>query len=449
MFRLLRSKPFLISLDLVASMLAMIVASRIAPKGPDWLPASLVMLGSWVLFSARARLYSARFITRRVDEIKRVSDSTLAATATSAVVCFTARLEVGRGWLALSALLGMVLISAERELVRTQFDRLRRHGRLRRRVVLVGDNAESLQLETMFVKEPELGYDVVWVVSPSGLDESELAARVVEVAEEFDAGSVLVAASGVEHASTSLLIRQSVERGLHVELTSTLSDIEPGRLTVRPLGRFPVVYVEPSQRGGWRAVAKRSFDLVAASIGLVLTAPIFVGMAIAIRLDSKGPVLFRQQRVGRNGVLFPILKFRTMVPDAESIFSEWQTRQVASGPIFKLQQDPRVTRVGRVLRKTSLDELPQLWNVVRGEMSLVGPRPALPHEMEAWDEELYNRLRVRPGITGMWQVSGRSDTGFEEYTRLDLYYVDNWSLVVDLVVLLRTVPAVLKSEGAY
>ena len=315
---------------------------------------------------------------------------------------------------------------------------------------MVGENEEARQLRLMFETEPELGYDVAWTIDPTGIaDAKELTTRVLATAREFDASGVIIAATGIETGASNRLIRDLVDSGIHVELSSTLSDIEPGRLTVRPLGRYPVVYIEPVLRAGWRGFAKRLFDLTLAIGGLLVAAPIGIAVALVVKADSRGPVLFRQRRVGRNGVAFDVLKFRTMGTNAEESLDDLLTVNEGAGPLFKMKQDPRVTRVGALLRKTSLDELPQLWNVVKGEMSLVGPRPALASEMAAWDEDLYGRLRVKPGITGMWQVSGRSETSFEEYTRLDLYYVDNWSLFVDLTLLLRTVPAVLRSDGAY
>jgi lipopolysaccharide/colanic/teichoic acid biosynthesis glycosyltransferase len=196
-------------------------------------------------------------------------------------------------------------------------------------------------------------------------------------------------------------------------------------------------------------VATRAVGVVLAGGLLVAGAPLLLLTALAVKLDSRGPVLFRQERVGKDGRPFQVLKFRTMVSDAEQRLIDLRERNEADGPLFKLRDDPRVTRVGAWLRKLSIDEVPQLWNVVRGEMSLVGPRPALASEMTAWHPELHNRLRVKPGITGMWQVSGRSDSSFEEYSRLDLYYVDNWSLVNDLAIVAKTVPTVLLRRGAY
>jgi lipopolysaccharide/colanic/teichoic acid biosynthesis glycosyltransferase len=181
---------------------------------------------------------------------------------------------------------------------------------------------------------------------------------------------------------------------------------------------------------------------------MIVAAPFLALIAIAIKLDSRGPVFFRQQRVGRNGEQFAMLKLRTMVTNAEALKAELASLNEAAGPLFKMRNDPRITRVGRLLRKTSLDEIPQLWNVVRGEMSLVGPRPALPEEVSAWTADLHHRLRVRPGLTGLWQISGRSDASFESYEHLDLYYTDNWSLARDLWIIARTIPAVIAQRGA-
>ncbi|HSP29266.1 MAG TPA: exopolysaccharide biosynthesis polyprenyl glycosylphosphotransferase, partial [Ilumatobacteraceae bacterium] len=236
--------------------------------------------------------------------------------------------------------------------------------------------------------------------------------------------------------------------GLHLELSSTLSNIRSDRLTVHTMGRFPMMYIEPVHRFGWRPAAKRTFDILGSLGILLVTSPLFAAIAIATKLDSKGKVLFSQARLGQNATEFPIFKFRTMVQDAESRLADLQSQNEADGPLFKLTNDPRVTRVGAFLRKTSLDELPQLWNVLRGEMSLVGPRPALLKESQEWSLDLFDRLRVRPGMTGMWQVSGRSDASFDEYSRLDLFYVDNWSLLIDVAILLKTIPAVLVRRGA-
>ena len=441
----------LVSVDLMTVFLGSAAASWITPAGPDARVTMAAMLAAWWLFLAHGRLYTARFITRRSDEVRRVSHAAVQSVASVAVVAFLFRLEVGRQWLLLSGGLGFIGLSAARELIRQRYSRLRRLGALSRKVLMVGRNDESDDLVTMFKSEKSLGYEVVATVDPLKFrQEQELTTEVLARAREFEAASVMIATTAIETTASNRLLRDLIESGLHVELSSTLNDIDPNRLTVRPLGRFPVVYVEPVRRNGWRVAAKRSFDLALAVVGLIALTPLVLVIAAVIKLTSEGPVIFRQTRVGQSGNPFELLKFRTMVKNAEEVQSELTPEALeANGPLFKMKDDPRITRVGRFLRKSSLDELPQLWNVVLGEMSLVGPRPALYEEMKGWDTDLYGRLRVRPGITGMWQVSGRSSASFEEYTRLDLYYVDNWSLVIDLIILARTVPAVLKRDGAY
>jgi len=273
--------------------------------------------------------------------------------------------------------------------------------------------------------------------------------QTMDVIERVGASGAVIAASAMDLATSNRLIRELTDAGVHVELSSTLRDIASDRLTVRPLGRFPVVYIEPVARHGWRPVAKRTFDVVVAGFAFLFALPVLAAAAVAIKLDSKGPVLFRQTRVGQHGLPFEVLKLRTMVVDAEDRLADLLASNESDGPLFKMRDDPRVTRVGRFLRKTSIDELPQLWNVLRNEMSLVGPRPALPREIEDWGTELHQRLRVKPGITGMWQVHGRGVASFELYERLDLYYVDNWSLVNDVVIVAQTIPSVLARRGAH
>ena len=221
------------------------------------------------------------------------------------------------------------------------------------------------------------------------------------------------------------------------------------RFRAQDLGGRTLIYVEQIQRGGWHAVAKRAFDIVVAAAALVITAPIGLVAAIAVKRSSPGPVIFAQERVGQDGRTFRIFKFRTMVTDADTIKHELAEHNEADGPMFKMANDPRVTKAGAWLRKLSIDEIPQFWNVLRGEMSVVGPRPALPAEVEQWTDDVHERLRVLPGITGMWQVSGRSETTFDEYKRLDLYYVDNWSLAHDARIVLRTFSAVMARRGAH
>jgi exopolysaccharide biosynthesis polyprenyl glycosylphosphotransferase len=270
-----------------------------------------------------------------------------------------------------------------------------------------------------------------------------------EIVQSLGATGVIIATSAIDTPVANRLARELIEIGCHVELTSGLVDISADRLLARPLGRRAVMYIEPVRRLGWRAVAKRTFDIIIATGLLVFASPVLAIAALLIKLDSNGPVFFSQVRVGKDGKLFRVRKLRTMVNDAEQQLELLRDRSDIDGPLFKMRDDPRVTRVGKVLRKASIDELPQLLNVLVGEMSIVGPRPALPSEALEWTDDLRSRLRVKPGITGMWQVNGRSTASFDDYVRHDLYYVDNWSLLTDLAILAKTVPVVLFRKGAY
>lgn len=417
---------------------------------------SVLIIPAWLGIFSNQRLYNTRFIGRRIDEFRRVVNASLLGTLTVAVAANMVGILPSRGGLVVLCASAVVIVTIEREIARRIFLRLRSGGQMTRSVIIAGANPEGRDIAAMLQAEPWLGYEVVGFVDDNAPARQPVpgvpllggVAELPGILHEYPHASVIVAASAVESAVTNRLARDLLDQGVHVELSSTLRDISSQRLTVRPLGRFPIVYVEPVTRGGWRAWAKRTFDIIGAGAGLVLTAPILLVVAIAVKLDSKGPVLFRQIRVGRDSEPFPVLKIRTMVIDAEARLADLRELNEADGPLFKMANDPRITRVGRFLRVTSLDELPQLWNVLRGDMSLVGPRPALPHETEEWDALLTQRLRVKPGITGMWQVSGRSDTTFEDYTRLDLYYVDNWSLATDLAILAKTIPVVVFRKGA-
>jgi len=441
-----------------AAALAALVLSRFGQLG---VPSNdrlgflvVVLVGSALhpLVFVHQRLYVSRFITRSADEIRRVVYGTATGALGFVFVSFVLEVETSRAWVIVAFVMTTSLVVVERRLVRNQFLSMRRLGFAMRDVVIVGSNSEGHALREMFERDASLGYRVAAIVDDRADDPRGPGYPVEETLDvvlRTRSSGVVIATSALDIASTNRLVRQLIEEGIHVELSSSLFDIASHRLTVRPLGRIPVVYVEPVKRDGWRQKAKRGFDLVVAAGLLIVTAPVLFIAAIAIKIDSPGPVIFRQQRIGRNGKPFALLKMRTMVKDAEQRLGEVTHLNEADGPLFKIRDDPRITRTGRWLRQLSIDELPQLINVLRSEMSMVGPRPALPGEVDYWDADLLNRLRVSPGITGMWQVSGRSDTSFEDYQRLDLYYVDNWSLVTDLTIVLRTLPAVLRRRGAH
>jgi exopolysaccharide biosynthesis polyprenyl glycosylphosphotransferase len=405
----------------------------------------------------RARAYVSRFLGRSIDEIRRVTRGAVFGAGAVALTAFAFDLHISRAWVAWTLILAIIGVLGARLWLRRVFWRLRAQGLLLRRIVIVGDNAEGRALCAMLQGDLGLGYYVAAVVNDRDAgaaerdadgDSSGAVHGVLEVVRATGSTGVVIATTAIGMLRSNRLVRELTHAGIHVELSSTLLDISASRMFVRPLGRFPVVYVEAVKRFGWRTAAKRCFDLVLAVGLLVLTAPVIAASLLAIKLESPGPVFFRQIRVGRDGKPFLLFKLRTMVVDAEARLDEVRQLNEVDGPLFKMRNDPRVTRIGRVLRSLSIDELPQLVNVLRNEMSIVGPRPALPHEVDAWGEDLRSRLRVKPGLTGMWQVHGRSDASFAEYERLYLYYVDNWSIVTDLAIVVRTIPAVISRRGA-
>jgi exopolysaccharide biosynthesis polyprenyl glycosylphosphotransferase len=423
--------------------------------GPLWVTAILAM-PIWLGVFARYKLYTAAAVTSRTAEFGRIVHGVAAASAATGVLALLIGADISRAWLVLTFVFALVTVATERSIVRLVFRQARARGQLRRRVVVIGANAEALEVVRMLRTNAALGYDVVGivecgaaygVVSPVPVlgDWSD----TVDIVRSVDVSGVIVATSAVDIAVANRLARDLMELGYHVELTSGLVDISADRLIARPLGRRPVMYVEPVRLTGWRAVAKRGFDIAASAAMLFVLMPVLAVAAILIKLDSRGPVFFGQVRVGKNGKLFRVRKLRTMVSGAEQMLDELRDRNEADGALFKMADDPRITRVGANLRKWSIDELPQLWNVLLGEMSLVGPRPALPSEMSSWSDGLESRLRVKPGITGMWQVNGRSSASFDDYVQHDLYYVDNWSLLTDVAIVVKTIPVVLLHKGAY
>ncbi|MDQ1553090.1 MAG: hypothetical protein QOK46_168, partial [Microbacteriaceae bacterium] len=238
-------------------------------------------------------------------------------------------------------------------------------------------------------------------------------------------------------------------RTMELILATSLANVAGPRVHFRPVDGLPLLHVEIPQFEGGKHALKRVLDIVASGLALVALAPLFLVLAILIRLDSPGPALFSQERVGRGGNTFRILKFRSMVSNAPTLQAGLAALNEGGGLLFKMRNDPRVTRLGRVLRKYSLDELPQFWNVFVGDMSLVGPRPPLKCEVDGYEDPVHRRLYIKPGLTGMWQVNGRSELSWEESVRLDLYYVENWSITGDLIIMWRTFKVIVHPVGAY
>lgn len=422
---------------------------------PEHLALAGIALPTWLFAMAVKKLYVARAIERPSEEFRRLVFAGVVGTATMVGVAFAfSYAELSRLWVAGIFVVVTIALAFERRAARVIFRRLRASGRINRRVAIIGSDAHAVALLQTVQRNPSLGYEVVGFIDDSSIGSRDTRNRLgdlcdtVTLLREHRCVGAMVSLSSVDADNVNRLTRILTDQGFHIALSTSLRDIDVTRMRPQNLDGQTLIYVEPTIRTGWRTSAKRVFDLVLSTVGLVVAAPIIGLAGVLIRLESRGPVFFRQERVGREGSAFQMVKLRTMFVDAEERKADLITQNEADGPLFKMEWDPRITRVGRILRKLSIDELPQFWNVLRGDMSVVGPRPALPAEVVQWDPELHDRLRVLPGITGMWQVSGRSDTSFDEYKRLDLYYVDNWSLLHDLRIVMRTFAVVLLQRGA-
>jgi len=352
----------------------------------------------------------------------------------------------------------LVLFGISRAIERGVQQVLRRHGIGVTRVLIIGAGEVGRTVMRNLVARPEYGYQVVGFVDDSpergSTDIGRFRAlggteRIPALVDEHAIDEVIIALPWMAHRKILTIMGQCERRGVRAKVVPDLFQLSLSQVEMNDLSGVPLIGVrEPSIRGRNLAI-KRLVDVAASSLALVLLSPLLGLSALLIRLDSEGPVIFTQARVGRGGRLFTVYKFRTMRVGADLAVAELADRNEASGPLFKMRDDPRRTRVGKWLRKASIDEMPQFWNVLRGDMSIVGPRPALPSEVERYQPWHRRRLEAAPGITGLWQVSGRSEVSFDDMVLLDLYYIENWSPFLDLKIMLKTVPTVLMGRGAY
>jgi exopolysaccharide biosynthesis polyprenyl glycosylphosphotransferase len=364
----------------------------------------------------------------------------------------------------------VLLFGVERFLYRRARIWLWQRGVNVRRAIVVGTSLAGQRIIKDIVERPELGYRLVGYLS-DGVDTSTprspgwrvpLSRRkmavvrllgstrdVERVLMEHQPHEVIVALPATHHAQTLAILAMCRDHGIDFKLVPDLFEMRFNEVRIDALNGVPLIGVKDIALQGFNLFLKRALDLTVGVVALVVAALPMLAVAVAVKLTSPGPVLFRQKRVGKDGKLFTCYKFRSMYQDAEARLEELRHLNEADGPIFKIRNDPRLTPVGRFIRRCSLDELPQIFNILKGEMSWVGPRPPTPKEVTQYDDWHLRRLNVMPGLTGLWQVSGRSDLSFEEMVKLDLYYAENWSLGVDLKIMLRTIPAVLGRSGAY
>jgi len=423
-----------------------------------------ITVGPWIALTWMSILvargaYSHRKFGAGPEEFRNVVTATLFAAGAVGMYCFVANVQPSRGFVLLSFVLGLPMLLGERYVIRQVVHRARARGRLLHRVVAVGGPSGIHEVTSVLRRERYVGYEVVGacvptdaVVDPDVLDVPLLGSveDTRAACERIGADTVLVARGGYSSSADLRKIAWDLE-GSDIELVvvPSLTDVAGPRIHMRPVAGLPLLHLEEASHTEAGGFAKRSFDILAASVLLVLLAPLMLVLAAIVKLEDGGPVFFRQPRVGRLSEGFNMIKFRSMRTDAEDLLSSIAHLNESDGVLFKVRNDPRVTPIGRFLRKYSLDELPQLFNVLRGDMSIVGPRPPLEREVVGYQAHVQRRLLVRPGMTGLWQVSGRSSLSWSESVRLDLYYVDNWSMTTDLVIMAKTVKAVLTSDGAY
>ena len=394
------------------------------------------------------RLYQSRIASVRSEEIARLARACCFSGFVGWAATNMLDVSVDKAFLVAGSAAVFVLLTYGRGRFQSWIERQRAIGNYLRPIIIVGNARETMVVSNLFFDSPEHGYLPVGFVR---LDDSDVASdvpqpsradEVLRVVEQFGASGVVISTSTMPSWELNEMVRALLAAHIHVHLSSGISGLHHRRLRVQPIGHEPLIYVEPMRLSRVQVAAKRLIDIVGSLFGIVVLSPIFAAAAIAIKLNDRGPVVFRQERVGRERRPFVLFKLRTMCVNAEEQLASLASLNERQGPLFKLADDPRVTRVGRFLRARCLDELPQVFNVLSGKMSLVGPRPALSTEIEALDDRLLERLQMKPGLTGLWQVEARDKSSFGEYGRLDLFYVENWSAWLDLAILLRTGRAV-------
>jgi exopolysaccharide biosynthesis polyprenyl glycosylphosphotransferase len=425
---------------------------------------SAVLILAWSSALILFRTREPRVVGTGVEEFRRVGRASTALFGTVAIISFLLKLEVARGYLAFALPLGLASLLLTRWLWRRWLAKERPEGRFISTVLVVGSHSAAAAMAQEFERGQAAGYRVAGVCVPGwgtgrGNTLNVDGHAVPVLGDETDVTEALratdanvVAVSNTEYVGTDgmrALAWQLEAVDADLVVAPGVIDVAGPRLQIHPVAGLPLLHVDRPQYRGAVKSRKLALDLIGAGIWLLLLWPFFLVVAILIKLDSRGLVFYRAERIGLNGKPFAMLKFRTMVVDAEERRIVLPGRNDGAGPLFKMRHDPRVTKVGRWLRRLRIDEAPQLINVLLGQMSLVGPRPPLRSEVATYSGDVHRRLLVKPGITGLWQVSGRSDLSWEDSVRLDLYYVENWSLIQDLMIVWRTIGTVLRGRGAY
>jgi len=431
------------------------------PSAPPYWFVSLAIALLWLINLALTRSREPRILGHGPQEFQRVVSASWYTFALIAIVGFLTQWQISRGYLLFALPVGTFALMVYRTAWRTWIHAQRDAGELQAQVLVVGPWGTSEQMIRRLRRSRRAGYNVVGVCLPPtspGQLSDDIAdvpvlgaiSNAVGAAQRAGAEYILLSGNDAMSLSEARRLGWALEgTGIGLIVAPAMVDIAGPRVLMSPVEGLPLLHVDPAEFSGRKFYLKSIADRVTSAILLAILGLPMLLVALIVRLSSPGPVLFRQVRIGRDGEQFSMLKFRSMYVDAEARLEELRDRNEGNGVHFKMRNDPRVTPVGRFLRRFSIDELPQLLNVLKGDMSLVGPRPPLPSETEFWDDRVSRRLLVKPGITGLWQVSGRSDLSWDESVRLDLYYTENWSLGGDFIIMLRTLVAVFSRRGAY
>jgi exopolysaccharide biosynthesis polyprenyl glycosylphosphotransferase len=426
---------------------------------------SLALAVLWVVALGLVSSRSHRVLGRGMEEYRRVVFATFLLFGASSIAAILLGLNLfARGYLAVACPLGLVGLLATRYMWHSFDKRMRMNGTLKTRVLVAGTRHGAAEIAATFANQRDRGFEVVGLCTPEGPAENDKAIQVmgreVPIVDVDTAivnavkvtGADTVALSATNHLGpmeTRRLVWDLESLGVEMIVTAGLFDAVNNRLNCQPMGNMAVVHVGKPQYDRANSWGKRVYDVAFASLALICASPMLVVAAIAVKLSSRGPVFYLAERIGMDGKTFKMIKFRSMYEGADAKIAEMMDSSDKELLYFKVKDDPRITPVGKWLRKFSIDEMPQFINVLKGEMSVVGPRPQVQREVEAYDDLIGTRLFVRPGVTGLWQVSGRNDLSIEDSKRLDMSYVENWSMALDLRICLRTAQVVLTGRGAY
>ncbi|RFA18748.1 sugar transferase [Subtercola boreus] len=467
--RLRVTDTILVILVVVAAQLIQFgwAAPSVAPigfyEGPDlsYPILSVLIVIAWLVLLVLYGTRETRLIGSGAPEYKAVFNAGIALFGVVAVLAVFFKADLGRGYLLLTVPVGTAILVLARWLHREWLQSQRKKGLMSSGVILVGSDETASHVALQLLRAPSAGYRIVGACLVESTTSTHVSGTDIPVLggiesalvslETTEADTLVVTDSTVLSPEGMRELGWSLEPGRHhLVMAPSLTGVSGPRIHTRPVAGLPLIHVEIPRFDGGKWIVKRLFDIVVSSLLLIVLLPAFVVVGLLVKLTSRGPVFYGQERIGLNGEPFAMIKFRSMSDGADAQLQQLLQEQGTSDvPLFKVKDDPRVTRVGRVLRKYSIDEFPQLINVFLGEMSLVGPRPQREGEVALYDSVARRRLLLKPGMSGLWQVSGRSNLSWEDAIRLDLYYVENWSIFGDLSILLRTVRQVVMPEGAH